>query len=151
MTPVVVLLLEICHGQQEQIQALRDELAQLKGQKPKPVIKPSALEGERSGKEKGSRPKSRGKRDKTAKLEIHESVKRPPAADVPQNSRFKGYQDFVVQDIRIGVHNTRYRLERWVTPEGERLIGAVTCRDRGYALRPAAARFHPLSSTTMPM
>jgi hypothetical protein len=50
MTPVVVLLLEICHGQQEQIQALRDELAQLKGQKPKPVIKPSALEGERSGK-----------------------------------------------------------------------------------------------------
>jgi hypothetical protein len=53
MTPAVVLLLELCHGQQEQIQALRDELAQLKGQKPKPVIKPSALEGERTGKKKG--------------------------------------------------------------------------------------------------
>ena len=91
MTPVVVLLLELCHGQQEQIQALRDELAQLKGQKPKPLIKPSALEGERTGKKKGHRPKSRGKRHKTAKLEIHESVKRQPAEDVPQNSRFKCY------------------------------------------------------------
>jgi hypothetical protein len=141
MTPVVVLLLEICHGQQEQIQALRDELAQLKGQKPKPVIKPSALEGERSGKEKGSRPKSRGKRDKTAKLEIHESVKRPPAADVPQNSRFKGYQDFVVQDIRIGVHNTRYRLERWVTPEGERLIGQLPAEIGGMHFGPQLRAF----------
>ena len=95
MTPAVVRLLELCYGQQEQIQALRDELARLKGQKPKPVIKPSALEGERTGKKKGRRPRSSGKRHKTAKLEIHESVKRPPAADVPQNSRFKGYQDFV--------------------------------------------------------
>ena len=32
MTPVVVMLLELCHKQQEQIQALRDELARLKGQ-----------------------------------------------------------------------------------------------------------------------
>jgi uncharacterized small protein (DUF1192 family) len=50
-----VLLLELCHRQQEQIQALRDEVARLKGQKPKPVIKPSALEGERSEKKKARR------------------------------------------------------------------------------------------------
>jgi hypothetical protein len=90
---------------------------------------------------KGSRPKSRGKRDKTAKLEIHESVKRPPAADVPQNSRFKGYQDFVVQDIRIGVHNTRYRLERWVTPEGERLIGQLPTEIGGMHFGPQLRAF----------
>ena len=30
-----------------------------------------------------------------------------------------------MQDLRIGVHNTRYRLERWVTPEGESLIGQL--------------------------
>jgi hypothetical protein len=47
-TPTVLWLLEHCHRQQEQIQVLRDEVARLKGQKPKPVIRPSALEGERS-------------------------------------------------------------------------------------------------------
>jgi hypothetical protein len=74
-TAAVVLLLEHCHRQQEQIQALRDEVARLKGQKPKPVIRPSALEGERSETKKARQPKPRGKRSKTAELEIHESVK----------------------------------------------------------------------------
>ena len=46
-TPAVLRLLELCHRQQEKLQALRDEVARLKGQKPKPVIRPSALEGER--------------------------------------------------------------------------------------------------------
>ena len=47
-TPAVLRLLEHCHRQQEELQALRDEVARLKGQKAKPVIRPSALEGERS-------------------------------------------------------------------------------------------------------
>ncbi len=89
-TPAVVLLLELCHWQREQIQALRDELARLKGQKPKPVIKPPALDGERSGTKKTRLPKRRSKRHKTAKLEIHELVKRQPAEAIPPNSRFKG-------------------------------------------------------------
>ena len=37
-------LVEIIRIQQEQIQELRDEIARLKGQKPKPKIKPSVLE-----------------------------------------------------------------------------------------------------------
>ncbi len=115
-TPAVALLLEHCHRQQEQIQALRDEIARLKGQKPKPVIRPSALEGERTGRMKVRRPKPRGKRSKTAELDIHESVNVQPAEAIPPNSRLKGYRDFVVQGLRIGVCNTRYRLERWATP-----------------------------------
>jgi len=74
-TPAVVLLLELCHRQQEELQALRDEVARLKGQKPQPVIRPSALEGERSETKKARQPKPRGKRSKTGELEIHESVK----------------------------------------------------------------------------
>jgi uncharacterized small protein (DUF1192 family) len=40
-TPLVVWLLEINELQREQIQQLKDEIARLKGQKPKPDIKPS--------------------------------------------------------------------------------------------------------------
>lgn len=150
MTPAVVRLLERCHWLQEQVQALRDEVARLKGQKPKPVIKPSALESERTGKKKGRSFRSCGKRHKTAKLEIHESVKRQPAEDVPQNSRFKGYQDFVVQDLRIGVHNTRYRLARWVTPEGVSLIGQVPA-EIGVCTSGRSCALSSCTSTTMPM
>ena len=39
-TPLVAALVEIIRFQQEQIQELRDEIARLKGQKPKPQIKP---------------------------------------------------------------------------------------------------------------
>jgi len=46
VTPAVLILLEICHEQQAQIQALRDEIARLKGGNPRPPIKPSRLDSE---------------------------------------------------------------------------------------------------------
>ena len=115
--PLVLTLLEICHHQQEQIQQLRDEIARLKGEKPRPQIRPSTLERPPRGEQKGKRAK---KRRKTGKLTMHESV-----CIVPEGSRFKGHEDFTVQDLRIELHNTRYRLERWESPSGERLVGKL--------------------------
>jgi len=123
VTPLVLTLIEICHYQQEQIQQLRDEIARLKGEKPKPKIRPSALEAP-PRKNKGKRPKRRRKRRKTHELTIHETVRLRPEA-VPAGSRFKGYEDYTVQDLRIDVHNTRFRLERWESPAGERLVGKL--------------------------
>ena len=71
-TPVVVELIEIVHYQMEMIQILRDEIAILKGNKPKPKIKPGKLE-KRTKEEKGEKSKE-GKRpgssrkEKTAEL-----------------------------------------------------------------------------------
>lgn len=124
VTPPALTLLEIIHHQQEQIQQLRDEVARLKGEKPKPKIRPSTLEKPARGAKKGKRPKKRRKRRKTRDLTIHETVGVRPA-ELPAGSRFKGYEDFTVQDIQIELHNTRFRLERWETPSGERLVAKL--------------------------
>jgi len=102
VTPVVLVLLEIGHRQQEQIQQLRDEIARLKGEQPKPKIKPSVLEGAQRDKPKGKRPKQRCKRRKTRELTIHERVRIPPE-ELPEGSRFKGYEDFTQNPQLDGV------------------------------------------------
>ncbi len=138
-TPVVKALLGIIEelavtvqSQEEQIQQLKDEISILKGQKKRPKFKASKLD-EKAG-EKGKdgdsasgskkRPGS-SKRSKTAELKIHEEKTIPPAEAVPAGSRFKGYRDFVVQDLMIQAHNVRYRLECWQTPEDEILTGRL--------------------------
>jgi Transposase IS66 family len=126
-TPLVQRLLEIIHQQAELLQQLRDEIAILKGLKPKPKIAPSPLETPPSPQAPPDpaiqkRPGS-AKRAKTAQLLIHEVViLKPPL--VPPGSRFKGYEDFVVQDLIIKPHNVRYRRERWLLPNGETVVAS---------------------------
>jgi hypothetical protein len=127
-TPVMTTLLEIIHIQGEMIQQLRDEIAILKGQKPKPQIKPSQLEKgskecEGHHKKGGKRPGS-AKREKTKELIIHKEEKIKPE-HIPDGSIFKGYQEYVVQDIIIQPYNTKYLLERWQTPSDDYIIGKL--------------------------
>ena len=124
-TPRVRHLLQIIMQQQEEIQARKDEVQRLKGLKGKPKIEPSRLEAEANQEENSegetdprtSQRKKRKKRKKTAQLTIHhdEVVK---AEAVPAGAVFKGYQDYVVQDLLIRPDNTRYRLEQWQTADG---------------------------------
>ena len=125
-TPLVLQLLEMIQLQSEQIQNLRDEIARLKGQKPKPDIKPSKLEknSEQKSKDKNEKRPGSKKRRKTKNLQIHDEKTIEPV-DIPAGSRFKGYQDYVVQDIKFEAHNIRYRLERWQGPEGEYIIAKL--------------------------
>src|ERR1700722_19970220 len=127
-TPLVRRLLEIIQEQSELIDQLRAEIAHLKGISPKPKITPSTLEqpppsapippATGDGKRPGS-----AKRSKTAQLIIHaDEILKPD--NVPEGSIFKGYEDFVVQDIIITPHNTRYRRERWLTPDGTTIVAS---------------------------
>ena len=99
----------------------REEVARLKGLKGRPDIKPSGME-------RGTTPKlpSRGKRGgrgkSTPRASIEEQILKVSA---PDGSRFKGYEDFVVQDLVLRARVIRYRRERWVTPEGQALVAAL--------------------------
>ena len=140
-SPIVDQLLDICSLQQElilslqeQVQVLRDEIARLKNQKPRPKIRPSSLENRPDKKKKGKKKKS-GKRPGSAKrrknLPIHETIDVKPD-NLPEGSRFKGYDCFTVQDIIIRAHNIRYRLERWKTPPGAYIVGQLPKQVKGH-------------------
>ena len=111
----------------EENQNLRDEIAFLKGQKPRPKIPPSKLEGPKGG-DKGNKPKmSRGKhprKKKKTSLKIdQERVVQPES--IPEGAVFKGYKPYDVQDIILKSSNTRFLIARWKLPDGTYVCGKL--------------------------
>ena len=120
---------------QEENQRLKDEIATLKGQKPRPKIPPSALEGAKSKDKQNDKNKlSRGKHPrhkKTAHLEIHAKNRIKPES-IPAGAVFKGCKKFTVQDIILRPYNTVYELERWQLPDGTYVTGRLPENIRGH-------------------
>lgn len=112
-------LLEQNHQLREDNQALRDEVARLKKQTPKPKIGPSKLIEKERRKRRGKREGKSGR-----KLEADRTVV-VKAEQVPEGSRFKGYDDFWVQELVIQTQTTLYRVEKWSTPDGDLVRGSL--------------------------
>src|SRR5215472_5389290 len=131
-TPLVQQLLEIIHLQQDRIQQpqervhqLEEEIARLKGLKTRPRIAPSALEAPpRPPRDPQAKRPGSAKRSKTAQLTITEEIV-IPLAHRPEGAVFKGYEDFVVQDLVLQPRVILYRREHWQTPEGHSLVAPL--------------------------
>src|SRR5829696_6076165 len=117
---------------------LRAEVATLKGLKGRPTVKPSGMERDTAPEpaEKGRGHGARGA--KAGRLTIHEE--RVIKADVPAGSRFKGYEDFLVQDLVLRPHVVRVRRERWLTPDGRAVLAPMPAGIVGH-FGPALRRF----------
>lgn len=142
-SPIVSELVDYIKQQGELIQKLRDEIAELKGQKARPKIKPSNLEKKTAKRKMKAQNQKRPGSDKTSKtkqLEIHEDKIIQPDS-VPEGSTFKGYQDFVVQDLIIGTWNTRYRKARYQTPTGDYVTGKLPDKISGSHFGPTLTAF----------
>src|SRR5262249_25107221 len=117
-TPLIEALLAIIRQVMDRVaqleetnQQLRDEIARLKGERPKPDIKPSTL-GKSDSKGQGGKGSGSAKRPKTGEFTIHREEKLH-IDNLPPGSKFKGYEPYVVQELKIENVNTRYQRARY--------------------------------------
>jgi hypothetical protein len=104
---------------------LRDEIARLKGLKGRPQIKPSGMEKATQSEVTPKGQRKIGRRGaKRSKLAITETriVK---AENLPTGARFKGYEEFVVQDLIVQARTVVYRRQRWLLPDGSTIVAPL--------------------------
>lgn len=109
-------------------QAVKDELARFKTLPPRPSFKPSGMEKASDTKSpkagldrKGRSLRRRGKQLDKLTIDATIVLKAKP----PAGSRHKGYEDIVVQDLALHPKVTRYRRERWQTPDGQTIVAEL--------------------------
>lgn len=131
----------------ELVQQLRNEIAILKGQKPRPKFPPSKLESKHksdqsdnsdpkpsnpsSPKPKPGQPKGKKRKKKKVLLEIHNEVVLQPTV-IPEGAEFKGFRRYSVQDIIIRTNNTRYLRARYQLPDGSYILGELPPEIHGH-------------------
>jgi hypothetical protein len=130
---------------------LRDEIARLKGLKGRPKIAPSGMEKSTGAPAKGHRKIGR-RGPKRSKLAVTET-KVVKAESVPAGARFKGYEEFVVQDLIVQATTVLYRRERWQLPDGTTVVASlpagITSHFGPELKRFVLAQYHQ-GQTTMP-
>jgi len=121
---LVTALLERVAALESENAALREQNARLKGLKGRPKFKPSGMEAKTGASTVTGKRRSDGS-PKNNRRVLAVSEEQRLTVQVPPGSRCKGFEDYVVQDLRLGSRVIRYRRERWLTPDGKTLVAPL--------------------------
>lgn len=125
---LVIALLGKVAALEEKVAAQAEEIARLKGLKGRPDIKPSKPSGMDKATGKRLEREWREKRRRGAKKPSASAEERVIVAEaIPPGARFKGYESFTVQDLKIEARVVCYRRERWLTPDGRTVVAPLPC------------------------
>jgi hypothetical protein len=100
----------------------REEITRLKGLKGRPTIKPSGMDKATEPPKPAKKEKRRFRGKVAPRVSIEDQVVK---VAVPEGSRFRGYEPFLVQDLVISAKATCYRRERWATPDGQTILAPL--------------------------
>lgn len=127
---VIAMLTEVS-ALRQQVAEQREEIARLKELKGRPKIPPSKPSGmaQATPDKPGAPGPVRRRGPSVPRVAVQDEIIR---GIVPLGSVFKGYQDFVVQDLVLEAKATRYRRERWVTPDGRTILAPLPGGTRGH-------------------
>ncbi len=126
-------LFETMKAENDQLRAesqqLRDENNRLKGEQGQSKIKankkPGSGSGNYSSEKERRKPKARGKKSKNDKIKIDREQVLDVEADIlPEDAEFKGYEDVIVQDIKIETDNVLFRKKKYHSPSEGKMYTA---------------------------
>jgi len=125
------------HELRDENQRLRDEINRLKGEQGKPRIKPNRPASPPTATNHSSeRERHKGQARKTSRkverIEVNrEEVLKVDPARLPADAEFKGYDDVIVQDIKIETDNVLFHKEKFYSEQENKAYQAEL--PRGYA------------------
>ena len=116
---------------------LKDEIDRLKKTPKRPKFRANNLESRnRSGKGKNDPLSNKSNTERSIPPKACTEI-RVEAANVPKGSRFKGYQDFSLQEVDVIASDVTYRLEVWQAPDGKVIRATLPEEIQGQHFGPA--------------
>ena len=118
---IVEILMDKCAQQAEIIQQLKDEINRLKGEQPKPTIRPNSKTNDHSSeKDRKERQPSKTKKKRTKKqgtIKVDRTVIcKIDKKTLPSDAIHKGHTPVVMQDLKVVTDNIRFERETYYSP-----------------------------------
>jgi len=123
--------------QAEEIQRLRDEINRLKGEQGKPKIKANKPASDQSSEKERRVSKTHHKKVKQTEVRIDRiEVLKIDRQQIPQDAKFKGYEEVIIQDIEFRTENIKFRKEKYYSPsQKQTYLAALPAGYRGASPR----------------